>query len=128
VKQLSLTMTYLQNLLPVRFCSLFAYRKIQLHFRKKRRLFLNCVIERAVNLFISFLLSFFFLSFFLSLLVWPRLATHCQCTGLSLRLITLSAHTHSAGFPWMRDRPVSGDYTWRHTTFTRHKHSCRRRE
>jgi hypothetical protein len=59
VKQLSLTIKNLQNLFPVCFCSPFAYRKIQIHFLKKRRLFLNCVFERDVNLFIYFLHSFF---------------------------------------------------------------------
>lgn len=106
MKQLSLTIKNLRNLLPVCFCSSFAYRKIQFHFLKKRRLFLNCVIERAVNLFIYFLHSFF-----LSLLFWPLLSTHCTCKGLSLRLITLIAHTHLAGLPWMRDRPVAEVFT-----------------
>ena len=39
----------------------------------------------------------------------------------------MRTHTHSVGFLWMKDRPVSEASTWQHTTLTNYRHLCPRR-
>ena len=40
----------------------------------------------------------------------------------------LMTQTHWVGCPWTRDRPVTETTTWQHTTFSRDKHPCPRRD
>jgi hypothetical protein len=49
------------------------------------------------------------------------------CRGLLLHL-TPHTHTHSARFLWTRDRPVAETSAWKHTTLTRDRHPCPRRD
>ena len=75
-------------------------------------------------------------------LVWLLLHTHCRCIGLPLRFHTqwhtrarahthththTHTHMHTVRFLWTRDRPVAETSTWQHTTFTRDRHPCPRR-
>jgi hypothetical protein len=39
-----------------------------------------------------------------------------------------SGTPHSVGLLWTGDRPVAETSTWQHTTLTRDRHSCRRRD
>jgi hypothetical protein len=71
----------------------------------------------------------FFLSFFLPFLVWPLLPTHCRCRGGSCCTWSHSVtHTHSVGLLWTSDQPDAETSTWQHTTFTRDRHPCFRRD
>ena len=62
-------------------------------------------------------LNIFFLCLYLCL-VWPLAPDHTQWKHL----------THSARLLWMSDQPVAETSTWQHTTFTRDKHPCPRRD
>jgi hypothetical protein len=41
---------------------------------------------------------------------------------------TLLDTPHSVGLLWMSDQPVAETSTWQHTTLTRDRHPCRRRD
>jgi hypothetical protein len=53
--------------------------------------------------------------FFLSFLVGSPLPNHCNCRGLLLHMITVSA----IQLPQTRDRPAAETSTWQHTALTR---------
>jgi hypothetical protein len=61
----------------------------------------------------------------ISFLFWPLVPTHCKCRRLLLRLITLS---DTLAIPWTKDRFVTESSIWQHTTFTRDRHPCHRRD
>ena len=57
--------------------------------------------------------------------------THCWYSGLFLQLITLNdtqIHTHSVGLLSKRNRPDAETSNWQHTTLTRNKQPCTRRD
>ena len=39
-----------------------------------------------------------------------------------------NTHTHSVGLLWTSDQPIAETSTWQHTTLTRDRHPCRRRD
>jgi len=73
----------------------------------------------------------YFLNIFLrSFLVLPLLLTHCRCWFIVApdHLNDTHTHTHTVRLLWTRDQPDVENSTWHHTTLTRDRYPCTRRD
>ena len=81
-----------------------------------------CCAWRVPYITVKFAFMWIWLSFF------PNGAT--APSGL-LTIEASRSHSdtpHSVGLPWMSDQPVAETSIWQHTTFTRDKYPCPRRD